>query len=511
MDERPVFPMRILLADGDRAFVSSAVARFGDAVPGDVQVDVVDQGAVFLDTAFSHPYDLIFLSASLPGAQPLDLLSRLLHTTLPLPVVMLASESDARLAVEAMKRGVLDFVIKNDFLSLDLAGFLRRLGETSRLRRENAELQHINQMKNDFLATISHELRTPLTSILGLSEVLVSGRMGPLEKKQGESLSKILEQSHNLVRLINQLLDVRSFSKGEKREESMETLALRDLVKDRTDAARNLFAQKGLKFDVLLPAFPLEVSGRRADLAKVLDNLVSNALKFTPQGGGVTVEAVEEGAQAVVRVTDTGQGIPTESMRFMFQKFFHVDQSLTRSYGGMGLGLAFCKDAMESMGGRVWVESKGEGKGASVVFSLPLVGRRLAQATAGGVHKTILWVDDNQNMLELVEVGFSSISRSVTLKTARGGVPALEMLKTLVPDLVVLDIMMSDMDGLEVLAKLRNAPRTAAVPVLVVSGYKEAAKTAVQRGATDFCLKPFRVADVIKKIDHILFPPEEKV
>ena len=108
-------------------------------------------------------------------------------------------------------------------------------------------------------------------------------------------------------------------------------------------------------------------------------------------------------------------------------------------------------------------------------------------------------------MLDLVEVGFSSVSRAVTLKTARGGVPALELLKTFTPDLVVLDIMMADMDGLEVLARLRKDPRTAAIPVLVVSGYKEAAKTAVQRGANDFCLKPFRVADVVKKIEALLF------
>ena len=494
--------MRILLADGDARFSGKARERLLGLSGAPLHLDVADRGAVLLDEAFSHSYDLIFLDTALPDIPALDLLDRLLKTSLPMPVVMLAAKDDARLAVEAMKRGVLDFLLKDDFLTLDMAGFLRRMGETSRLRRENAELQQIDQMKNDFLATISHELRTPLTSILGLSEVLASGRMGQLEKKQGESLNKILEQSHNLVRLINQLLDVRSFAHGERREE-MESVSFSAVGRERAEAARRLFEEKGVAYTFISSDLPLEVSGRKGDLAKVFDNLISNALKFTPKGGHVTVELTGVDHQAVARVTDTGTGIPTESMRFLFQKFYHVDQSLTRVTGGMGLGLAFCKEAVEDMGGRIWVESKGEGRGASVVFSLP---RLVAPPSGTAGPKTVLWVDDNPNMLELVEVGFSGMNRSVTLKTARGGVPALEMLGAFTPDLIVLDIMMSDMDGLEVLSRLKANPKTASVPVLVVSGYREAAKTAVLNGAVDFCLKPFRVADVVKRISTLLFP-----
>jgi signal transduction histidine kinase len=499
--EPTTLPMRILLADGDPAFAEKAFERLRSVGEPAVHLELVGKGPLFLDTVFSHPYDLILLDAALPGASSLDLLGRLLQTSLPLPVVMLTAKDDARLAVEAMKRGVLDFLLKDDFLSLDMAAFLRRMGEASRQRRENAELQQVAQMKNDFLATISHELRTPLTSILGLSEVLVSGRLGAMEKKQGESLNKILEQSHNLVRLINQLLDVRSFSQNEKRPEA-EVVSISALARERTEAARPLFERKGVHFEATIPASPLEVHGRREDLSKVFEHLISNALKFTQKGGQVVVEVMEDGRQAQVRVSDNGQGIPTESMRFMFQKFYHVDQTLTRSYGGMGLGLAFCKEAVESMGGRIWVESKGAGHGASVAFSLP---RIAVPAPASRGSRQILWVDDNPSMLDLVEVGFSSVSRAVTLKTARGGVPALELLKTFTPDLVVLDIMMADMDGLEVLKRIREDARTAAIPVLVVSGYKEAAKAAVQRGANDFCLKPFRVADVVKKIESLLF------
>jgi signal transduction histidine kinase len=502
MDGHYSLPKKILFADADAAFTQKASERFISLGETAFHLESARSGPEFLDRAFSYPYDLIFLDAALPEASPLDLLEKLFQTTLPMPLVILSPRADARLAVEAMKRGALDFVVKDDFLNLDLAGFLRRLGETSRLRRENAELQQIDQMKNDFLATISHELRTPLTSILGLSEILASGRLGALDKPQEEGLHKIVDQSHALVRLINQLLDVRSFSREETREEP-QVVSLKLLVGESVEAHRKLFKEKEVDLEVVCPSDPVEVTTRRSDLRKVFDHLLSNALKFTPRGGRVTVAVSDQGRKAEVRVSDTGRGIPTESLRFLFRKFFHADQSLTRDTGGMGLGLAFCKEAVESMGGRIRAESEGAGRGASVIFTLP----RHFRPEAGTLGpKTVLWVDDNPNMLDMVELGFSGLSRPVGLRTARGGLPALEMLKTLTPDLVVLDIMMADMDGLEVLTRLKAEPRTATIPVLIVSGYKEAARTAVQRGANDYCLKPFRVVDVVAKIDTLLFP-----
>jgi CheY-like chemotaxis protein/anti-sigma regulatory factor (Ser/Thr protein kinase) len=326
--------------------------------------------------------------------------------------------------------------------------------------------------------------------------------MGALEKRQEDGLRKILEQSQNLVRLINQLLDVRAFSRGECRP-APEAVSLSTMMTSRLAAVAPLFEKKGVTLEISPASGALEVLADPADLTKVIDHVMSNALKFTPKGGRVRVEMGEESRRAVVRVTDTGNGIPPESLRFVFQKFFHVDQTLTRDYGGMGLGLAFCKEAVDAMGGGIRVESDGVGRGTRVVLSLPTAADPSMDAEA----KTVLWVDDNPNMLELVETGFSGINRSVTVKTAHGGIPALTSLKAFRPDLIVLDIMMSDMDGLEVLSRIKADAATAKIPVLIVSGYKEAARTAVQRGADDYCLKPFRVADVIKKIDTLLFPP----
>ncbi|MBI4396412.1 MAG: hybrid sensor histidine kinase/response regulator [Elusimicrobia bacterium] len=502
--------LKILIADSDQAFVSSFIQRLKQSNDFESTAQACASSRELLDEVYRQSYDLIFLDVDAPGMDSLEILAKLGQTTLPLPIVVMARSNDARIAVEAMKRGVLDYLIKDDLLTLDLTRFLHRVLETFHLKRENAELHHISQMKDDFLATISHELRTPLTSILGLSEVLLAGRMGDLQEKQVEGLRKILDQSQNLVRLINQLLDIRALTYESSKME-MSSLSLRDLVKKKVESVQTLFEKQGVRFIYMDSSDPLPVMAHSGNLAKVMDQLVSNALKFTPSGGTVRVELKRlESGYSQMKVEDTGRGIPPEALSYVFQKFFHADQSLTRPYGGMGLGLAFCKEVVEAHGGRIWVESKGTNQGTSVSFLLPLVHEHAkpeapaAPKRAEPLIRTVLWVDDNPSMLELVEYGFASFSNAVSLVTAQGGVSALEKMKTLLPDLIVLDIMMTDMDGLEVLERLKRDPRTRDIPVLIVTGYLEAARAAVSRGASDFCLKPFRVQEVMKKIDSLL-------
>jgi signal transduction histidine kinase len=508
--------LKVLLVGDDEPFAQAFALRLQKLTEFTCTVEHCSTGAKMLDVVFTHPYDLIFLDVHLPDMDGLEVVARLARTSLPLPVVMISRNNNARTAVEAMKRGVLDFLITDDLLTLDLTGLLKRQLEAFRLRRENAELRHISQMKDDFLATISHELRTPLTSILGLSEVLLAGRMGPLQEKQSKSMEKILEQCHNLIRLINQLLDIRAFL-GQGIRMETEAVSLREMVGRQANAMQNLFEKKGVQFTWKDADEALMVQAHRENLNKVVEHLIFNALKFTPRGGAVTVEirGLDTG-QVQLRIQDTGRGIPPEALPHIFNKFFHVDQTLTRAYGGMGLGLAFRKEVIEGLGGRVWVESKGTDLGTTVSFLLPRMREvPVVSSTDGAVppketKKTVLWVDDNPNLLELVEYGFAGFPHPVNLLTAQSGVAALAKMKTTIPDLVVLDIMMSDIDGLEVLDRLRKDPATQELPILVVTGYLEAARTAMQHGADDYCLKPFRVQDVLKKIEALLYSPQPK-
>ncbi|HND64712.1 MAG TPA: hybrid sensor histidine kinase/response regulator, partial [Elusimicrobiota bacterium] len=361
MDNTPT--LRLLLADRDAGFTRIFQERFRALAGHTVTIDTCTAGADLVERFYAQPYDLVFLDLALPGLDPKDLLSRLSQTSLPLPVVALSSEHNTRPVVEAMKLGVLDHLMKEDFATLDLAGFVGRLRETFRLRRENAELLQINQMKNDFLATISHELRTPLTSILGLSEILLAGRMGPLVPRQSESLKKIIEQSQNLAKLINQLLDVQDIVQ-ERMRLDFRPLSLAEITQARGEAVEPLFKQKGVSLRVEPMDDRLIFQGDREAVDKVLEHVLLNALKFTPAKGLVLVSAKALPPRSIqLSVLDTGQGIPNEALPYVFQKFFHADQSLTRAYGGLGLGLAYCKHVVEALGGRIWVESAGVGKG----------------------------------------------------------------------------------------------------------------------------------------------------
>jgi signal transduction histidine kinase len=496
--------LKIFVVDDDAQFVEAFAERFRKVGSYTTTMDTASTGAEMLEKIYFQSYDLIFLDLDLPDMDGVEILSRVGQTTLPLPIVMMAGKSDARLAVEAMKRGVLDFILKEDLLPADLPLLVRRLLTLFRMRRENAELQQINQMKNDFLATISHELRTPLTSILGLSEVLMSGRLGPLQAKQGESLKKILDQSHNLVRLIDQLLDIRALTQ-ESMKMDMRSISLKDSLRKRVEAIHPLFQEKNVSLVFTAPDQDMSVEADELNLAKVMEHLLTNALKFTPSGGSVRVELKDvDRFHAQFKISDTGRGIPPEALTYVFQKFFHVDQTLTRPYGGMGLGLAFCKEVVEAHGGRIWVESQGENQGTLVSFVIPKTQKTSAAARESGIKKSILWVDDNPNMLELIEYGFASFPHSITLHTAQSGAAALEKIKNEPPHLIVLDVMMADMDGLEVLTRLKNDPVTADIPILIVTGYQESARAAMGRGASDFCLKPFRIPEILQKIEGLL-------
>ncbi|HNF59784.1 MAG TPA: hybrid sensor histidine kinase/response regulator, partial [Elusimicrobiota bacterium] len=372
MDNTPT--LRLLLADRDAGFTRIFQERFRALAGHTVTIDTCTAGADLVERFYAQPYDLVFLDLALPGLDPKDLLSRLSQTSLPLPVVALSSEHNTRPVVEAMKLGVLDHLMKEDFATLDLAGFVGRLRETFRLRRENAELLQINQMKNDFLATISHELRTPLTSILGLSEILLAGRMGPLVPRQSESLKKIIEQSQNLAKLINQLLDVQDIVQ-ERMRLDFRPLSLAEITQARGEAVEPLFKQKGVSLRVEPMDDRLIFQGDREAVDKVLEHVLLNALKFTPAKGLVLVSAKALPPRSIqLSVLDTGQGIPNEALPYVFQKFFHADQSLTRAYGGLGLGLAYCKHVVEALGGRIWVESAGVGKGTRVNMTFPQAG-----------------------------------------------------------------------------------------------------------------------------------------
>ncbi len=250
----------------------------------------------------------------------------------------------------------------------------RELQEKNRLLEDSfGKLKELDRLKSNFLATMSHELRTPLTSVIGYSEMMLEGLGGPLTGEQREYLGIIMEKGENLLQLITSILDITKIEAGRVRLVFSE-VDLGQVMRDAISTVLPHGRKKGLTLLVeAAPGLP-KVSCDREKLRQCLINLVSNAVKFTPAGGSVTLSAREAPHGRVeVSVVDTGIGIPAEHIARVWDVFYQVDGSSTREYGGAGLGLAIVKSFVEAHGGEVRVRSQ-PSQGSTFSLVLPVRG-----------------------------------------------------------------------------------------------------------------------------------------
>jgi PAS domain S-box-containing protein len=230
-------------------------------------------------------------------------------------------------------------------------------------------LKELDKMKSDFVATVTHDLRSPLTSILGFMKLLP--RVGELNEDQLQFIERVMTNAAHMENLINSLLDIGRIEAGVDME--LETLRLDVVIKQVADNLRRGAVEKGLALHVTLPESLSPVRANRTRLVQVTTNLLDNAIKYTPQGGRIRVQAEEDEEQITVCVADTGVGIPAAARPHIFEKFYRVQSPETRDREGVGLGLAAVKSIVEKHGGQVWVESK-EGTGSTFYFTVPKMG-----------------------------------------------------------------------------------------------------------------------------------------
>jgi PAS domain S-box-containing protein len=268
-----------------------------------------------------------------------------------------------------------------DYTAADVAlveEFARRVSlavENARLFRQADEL---NRLKDEFLATVSHELRTPLSAILGWSRMLAAGQLD--EEKSRRAVEAVERNAQAQAKLVDDILDVAGGMVGNVRLE-LKTIDLAAVANRSVDAIAPAATAKKIHVDVHAPA-PVSVFGDAARLQQVVWNLVSNAVKFTPPGGRITVAVGAVNGNAELQVSDTGAGIPTAFLPYVFDKFRQADASFTRQHGGLGLGLAIARHLVELHGGLVEARSEGEGKGSTFVVRLPLANERSRELSA---------------------------------------------------------------------------------------------------------------------------------
>ena len=321
-----------------------------------------------------------------------------------------------------------------------------------------AALREADQRKNEFLAMLAHELRNPLAPIRNAVDILrlTGGEAGAVQRT-----SSMLERQVGLmVRLVDDLLDVSRVSRG-RIELRRERVDLVSVIAHAVEATRPLYAAKGIELGVVLPDAPVYLHADPARLTQVVGNLLSNACKFTPQGGTVSISVKRERSQVSIRVRDSGVGIPPGDLNRIFEMFAQVDTSLERSSGGLGIGLTLVKSLVEMHEGRVEALSEGPGRGSEFIVHLPvLVGSQsssgAAQSETPSATYRILVVDDGRDAAESLALLLKLHGHET--RTAHDGLDAVDAAEAFRPDVVLLDIGMPRLNGYDACRRIRAAP-----------------------------------------------------
>jgi signal transduction histidine kinase len=264
-----------------------------------------------------------------------------------------------------------------------VAVVMRNIQDTEELARKNRELTHLDELKSDFMATMSHELRTPLTSIIGYSDMLLSGMTGELNEKQQGFIQSILNGGETLLNLINDILDLTKIEAG-RLELNFEAVDLRAALLNVLPVVKPRAQDKRIRISTFLPTELPPVWADPAKLNQVLLNLLTNGIKYTHENGSVSVEARLADDQVEIWVNDTGIGISSEDQQRIFQRFTQIDSSATRTQGGTGLGLAIARELVELHGGALRLQSK-LGKGSSFIFTVPISRQPTDPLSAGKI------------------------------------------------------------------------------------------------------------------------------
>jgi PAS domain S-box-containing protein len=399
----------------------------------------------------------------------------------------------------------------------------RNLEETGRLAREMADrAEALSAAKSDFLANMTHEVRTPLNGILGMTGLALETQ---LQSDQREYLELVKSSAEALLSLVNDVLDFSKYEVG-KLGLDCEEFSLRALVRDVLRPLALRASASGLAFEsVIEDLVPERLIGDPLRISQVLRNLAGNAIKFTNAGHvsvNVRAESIE-GSKVTLRlsVVDTGIGIPPEKHRMIFEPFTQADGSTTRKYGGTGLGLSISSGLVELMGGRIWVESE-PGHGSAFHFTLPLELATPEQAGQPGRSTSateerskqdaakrklrIMVAEDNSVNQRLASRLLEREGHSVTI--AGSGQEALDLLERQQFDLILMDVQMPGLDGLQATARIRENERGSGYRVPIVAMTAQAAESdrvrCLEAGMDAYVTKPVHVPDLMRMINTVV-------
>jgi PAS domain S-box-containing protein len=424
--------------------------------------------------------------------------------------------TDRKLAEEALREA--------QKIAQEASTAKQRLLESERAAR--SEIEKASHMKDEFLATLSHELRTPLNAVLGWANALRLGRPGPEELREG--LEAIERNARAQAQMIDELLDMSRIISGKVRLD-VQRLDLPAIVAASIDAVRASASTKGVRLQIVIDPLNAPVSGDPNRLQQVFWNLLNNAVKFTPKQGRVQVLLQRVDSHVEVSIIDTGEGISSDLLPYIFDRFKQADASTTRHHGGLGLGLAIVKQLVELHGGSVRAESAGLGKGATFIVSFPLLAlhvppdERESQNSLSKLRDvpplptislksiTVLVVDDEPDARHLLKRLLESAGAAVHL--ARSAEDGMAQLLAKPVDVLICDIGMPDEDGYSLMRRIRalDDSQKSEVAAVALTAYARLVDrtAAIRAGFQNHLPKPVEPAELLAVV-HSLGNPRSK-
>src|SRR5437773_5141286 len=380
---------------------------------------------------------------------------------------------------------------------------------TKALERANEKLQRAGKMKDEFLATLSHELRTPLTAIFGWSNLLQGGKLD--RDKTEKAIDVIQRNARSQMQLVEDLLNVSQIITGKLKIRPLWTDA-GTIIRTAVDSLQPAAAAKGVPVvtEIANGAEPVFADAER--IQQVLWNLLSNAIKFSERGQEVQVECGRVGAHFQISIRDRGEGIDPEFIPYVFDRFTQADASATRKHGGLGLGLAIVRHIVESHGGTVMAHSRGKGEGATFTVQLPIPAFRTdsgmcpESTTASLKGLKVMLGEDEFDTREMVAEGLEQSGATVLL--AASGAEALRVLARQTPDVLISDIGMPEMDGYELLAKIRSeCPLDLrAIPAVALTAFatEQERERSFEAGYQIHLVKPVAISELVRTVASIV-------
>ena len=524
---------RILIVDDDPALLQALPEALRLRLV-DMAVDTCDSAADALRRIAATDYDAVVSDIKMPGMDGLALLAEIRRLRPDTPTLLITGHGQHDLVVQALRGGAYDFIPKPIDRDYFVAS-LKRAIETRHLRRQldeqraalertveerTRELRKANDVKDRFLAMLSHELRSPLGAIRIWASLLRTGKLDP--ERSARALEAIERSAVTQAKLIEDLLDVSRIVTG-KLVLDVGPVDLTDVAEAALDAVRAAAEAKQIRLEQVFELTGKQVEGDPARLQQVVWNLLSNAVKFSAAGGRIVLRVSRARSEAVVSVRDEGEGIETEFLPHVFERFRQADNTRTRTHGGLGLGLAIVRDLVAQHGGAVAAESGGKGQGATFTVRLPLVegrpeARRVvalgpafkgerapAASTLRGVR--VLVVDDDPDARESVAAVLEQAGATVQAVESAGD--AVESLEREPSDVLVSDIAMPGVDGYTLLGRARARLRGREIPAAALTAYagSEDRGRALAAGFQAHLAKPVDPAQlvaVVAELAHVI-------